>query len=663
MLTSASTYDRLSRVTSASVSGETTVSSSVHYDTLGRVDSSAATDVAGPSSVSTTFDKSSLPVSVTWSALDTSATVTNAYAKTDQWRSTTGFGHTWKYSWTDGGGLASIFSTFASRYYAYDPTGRLSSVRLGCPHDLAVSTDIGRIDVAYDAFDRISTLAGRGVGTLAATDTYAYDPAGRLASWTRAGAAASAGAWTYDSDGNITTATRGGVTTAFGYDDGERLTTATVGALTSVYTSDEFGRRTSVTASGETTTFAWNASGALARVASSDATATYEYGAGGMRVRKTVESPASFLTTEYFYTGSQLTAERDSDGTLYRYLYGPGGAPLEVRVTTGTVTASYAVHTDALGSVVALSDESGAPVATYAYDPWGAPIATTLLTASALDRAVALRQPFRYRGYTLDAETGLYYLPARYYDPQACRFLSPDPAAPSAGNPASLNPYVYCPDDPIGASDPSGAIMDVDGDGKVSSIDCLELAVRNAKGKTAKDKARRRANDAWKAFKAQQAALAAARAAALAAAKAAARDRAARMAMAHARLGASLAMKAAAEEAAADLAGRRSLVLRSEPDGPALAFEALGATMDLLTSVSGPAAPAFIVVGLIVDVFSIAYTGFQVSQGKATGTDFAWSIACIVPGVSAATFLGDIGVMAAEHGGVDTGFYADTSYL
>ncbi len=268
-----------------------------------------------------------------------------------------------------------------------------------------------------------------------------------------------------------------------------------------------------------------------------------------MRVRKTVETPASLRTTEYFYTGSQLTAERDSDGTLYRYLYGPGGAPLEVRVTTGTVTASYAVHTDALGSVVALSDGSGVPVATYAYDPWGAPLETRLLTASSLDRAVASRQPFRYRGYTLDAETGLYYLPARYYDPQACRFLSPDPAAPSAGNPASLNPYVYCEDDPIGASDPTGAIMDADGDGKVSSIDCLELAVRNAKGQAAKDRARRRADDAWKAFKAQQAALAVARARALEAAKAAARDRAARMAMAQARLGASLAMKAVAKEA------------------------------------------------------------------------------------------------------------------
>ncbi|MCE5190684.1 MAG: DNRLRE domain-containing protein [Actinomycetia bacterium] len=543
VLSSTSTYDRLSRVTASTVSGETTVSASVHYDALGRVDSSAATDVAGSSRTTTAYDKSSLPVTVTWSALDTSATVTNAYAKTDQWRSTTGFGDTWKYSWTDGGGLASVFSDFASRYYAFDPAGRLSSVRLGCPDDGAVGEDVGRIDVAYDDFDRIKTLTGHGLGTLAATDEFSYDPAGRLTGWTRDGVAASTGAWAYDADGNITTATRGGVTSSYEYDGGERLTTATVGAVTSVYTHDEFGRRTSVAASGETTTFAWNASGQLSRVASSDATATYEYGAGGMRARKTVESGSVSRTTEYFYAGSQLTAERDSDGTLYRYLYGPGGAPLEVVVTTGTVTARYALQTDALGSVVAISSEGGAPVATYAYDPWGAPLETRMLAGSTLDRAVAARQPFRYRGYTLDAETGLYYLPARYYDPATALFLSPDPAAPSAGDPASLNPYMYCQDDPIGASDPTGAIMDADGDGKVNAVDCAEQMARLSSGTKMANHWRQRANAEWRALKARQAALAAARAAALAAAKAAALDRAARMQMAHARVAASLAMK------------------------------------------------------------------------------------------------------------------------
>ncbi|TDB39969.1 MAG: hypothetical protein D9V44_01305 [Actinobacteria bacterium] len=48
--------------------------------------------------------------------------------------------------------------------------------------------------------------------------------------------------------------------------------------------------------------------------------------------------------------------------------------------------------------------------------------------------AIAARNPLRYRSYYLDAETGLYYMPARYYDPATARFLSVDPAAPSAGD-------------------------------------------------------------------------------------------------------------------------------------------------------------------------------------------------------------------------------------
>ncbi|GAV31915.1 rhs family protein [Coriobacteriaceae bacterium EMTCatB1] len=90
---------------------------------------------------------------------------------------------------------------------------------------------------------------------------------------------------------------------------------------------------------------------------------------------------------------------------------------------------------------------------------------------------IAARNPLRYRAYYLDTETGLYYLPARYYDPATARFLSPDPAPPSAGDPGSLNAYAYCGDDPVGASDPSGAITLWDDD---NHVDRYELDIHNA---------------------------------------------------------------------------------------------------------------------------------------------------------------------------------------
>lgn len=57
------------------------------------------------------------------------------------------------------------------------------------------------------------------------------------------------------------------------------------------------------------------------------------------------------------------------------------------------------------------------------------------------------------------------------YDPATYRFLSPDPASPSAADPLSLNAYAYCLGDPVGASDPSGAVVDVDGDGRLDPED------------------------------------------------------------------------------------------------------------------------------------------------------------------------------------------------
>jgi len=77
---------------------------------------------------------------------------------------------------------------------------------------------------------------------------------------------------------------------------------------------------------------------------------------------------------------------------------------------------------------------------------------------------IATRNPLRYRGYYYDNETQLYYLPARYYNPDTARFLSVDPAPPSAGDPTTLNGYAYCVGDPVQFEDPDGRAAIMDGD-------------------------------------------------------------------------------------------------------------------------------------------------------------------------------------------------------
>ncbi len=188
-----------------------------------------------------------------------------------------------------------------------------------------------------------------------------------------------------------------------------------------------------------------------------------------MREHVSVATPEGTTSTQSVWDGQTLLAERDSDGTLYRYVHGPDGSPLSiVRTRPGAADERFNYHTDALGSVVAITSEAGTVVATYRYGAFG-----ELLATGGSDAALAERNPLRYRAYYYDTHAALYYLPARYYDPATARFLSPDPAPASAGDPRTLDRYMYCTGDPVNYYDPTGAVIDVDGDGRIDSEDSI----------------------------------------------------------------------------------------------------------------------------------------------------------------------------------------------
>ena len=66
--------------------------------------------------------------------------------------------------------------------------------------------------------------------------------------------------------------------------------------------------------------------------------------------------------------------------------------------------------------------------------------------------------PFRYRGYYYDSETGLYYLNSRYYDPVIGRFVNADDLVVAGDGMLSSNMYLYCQNNPICCVDPTGAL-------------------------------------------------------------------------------------------------------------------------------------------------------------------------------------------------------------
>ena len=107
---------------------------------------------------------------------------------------------------------------------------------------------------------------------------------------------------------------------------------------------------------------------------------------------------------------------------------------------------------NAQGDIVKLIDASGASVVEYTYDTWGKEVQTTGSLAGTLGSF----QPFRYRGYVYDEETGLYYLQSRYYDPTTGRFISADTLLSTGQGVLGHNAFAYCRDNPSSRFDPEG---------------------------------------------------------------------------------------------------------------------------------------------------------------------------------------------------------------
>ena len=106
------------------------------------------------------------------------------------------------------------------------------------------------------------------------------------------------------------------------------------------------------------------------------------------------------------------------------------------------------------GDIIAIYNESGRKILEYTYDAWGNHSVTwTYLTMETLPAGT---NPFRYRGYYYDTDTGLYYLQSRYYNPQWGRFLNADGYVNANGDLIGFNMYAYCSNNPVIHSDPSG---------------------------------------------------------------------------------------------------------------------------------------------------------------------------------------------------------------
>jgi len=169
-------------------------------------------------------------------------------------------------------------------------------------------------------------------------------------------------------------------------------------------------------------------------------TYAYTYNAGGLR--QTKATPIGQVQFVWSYAqGMPLLAATKFLGQYTYFLYGPGGLPYAQLNPDGSTTY---LHHDQLGSTRLTTNSTGDPTGKWTFNPYGS-LAATELSATAT--------PLLYTSQYLDAETSLYYLRARLYDPTTGQFISRDPIGSLSGS-----AYGYVHNNPLNHRDPSGLI-------------------------------------------------------------------------------------------------------------------------------------------------------------------------------------------------------------
>jgi RHS repeat-associated protein len=315
----------------------------------------------------------------------------------------------------------SVDGTVLNDIYAYDANGNV----------VGISDELGGAytrTMTYDDLDRLRTA--RNVPKWGGTQTFSYDVLDNLRStvapgrtWTNQydtsawrltsvdeGSSALI-SYTYDERGRVKTrGVRNQASQAFTTDLADRVTQVSPNGAS--YRYDGHGRRTMVTKGSTTTVQVYTQAGQLVYQSAPTSDGIFKNGFQ----QGDQNYSAQTGNKRYVYLGRHLIAEDGTAGRVY-------------------------IHTDALGSPVRRTTTGGVPTTTERenYEPYGwGPLAQSTPG---------------YTGHVADAETGLSYMQARYYDPFAGRFLSPDPVAASGEN---FNRYWYANNNPYRYIDPDG---------------------------------------------------------------------------------------------------------------------------------------------------------------------------------------------------------------
>ena len=341
----------------------------------------------------------------------------------------------------------------------YDETrGFVTSIQTGTGgNDRSVQ------DQSY-AYDAIGQLYVRHNRSEQVFESFTYDWLNRL---TRARVYGPQGTqvedkrYTYDALGNIVTKSDVGASayvygTGNGAGAGDAGPHAVVSAGGHAYAYDDNGNMVS----GAGRTLGWTSYNKPRSITTSTTTSTFEYGAERQRIRQVQVQGATTTSTTYVGAVFEQVAKTGEATRRVHYIHA-GGERVAVYTTDDApapVERLRYLHTDHLGSVDTITDESGVVVERLSYDAFGKRRVATGAGAWG-DAALPLAAVETSRGFTghehLDA-LALVHMNGRVYDPVLGRFLSADPFVQAPESTQGLNRYSYALNNPLSLIDPSG---------------------------------------------------------------------------------------------------------------------------------------------------------------------------------------------------------------
>jgi len=354
------------------------------------------------------------------------------------------------YGYDQQGSLAKIANEKGEAFtFTYDDLGRISSRK--APNGTLTQysyDDGGRVKLIAHKDASGRTIAARGYSYDAAghpaevqdeqgkTTSYRYDAEGRVISEE---AGPRRNVYVYGLGGNRSSSSNASGGASYEYDKGGRLTRA--GDVSLSYDAD--GNLISRHDPSGTTRYAYDVENNLIKVElPGGKTVTYGYGPWGERISREEGGRKTLFLLDSKGILQELGAADFK--TRSAYVYSSLDQPIMMSSEDGEARF---FHQDAMGTVLAVSDDKGKVVARYDLDAFGNNI---------VPEPGMLLQPFRFAGRPFDPTTGLYDLRARFYDPQLGRFISRGPLHGEADQPLTFPPYLYANNNPLEYFDPFG---------------------------------------------------------------------------------------------------------------------------------------------------------------------------------------------------------------